>query len=461
MTTPHISDLIEQNIGPTLQRFPESISVNDIAENLASFANTQGGHILLGIAPKSGKVSGVQDIENTLDKIFQAALLTDPVLVLPLPQINRVAEGNLIVIEIPPGLPHVYSLDGRYLHRQGAKNTTISAKTLRQLLITRGVIQFESQIPENVSLDDLDQTQTEAYLAAINQSNTNWQDALVQRGCLIQDGKNFQPTNAALLLFGKNPQRWFPNANILAARFPGVSFSDEFLKQDIGGSIPQQLRQAETFIKDNLRQVVRMVGLAHEETPEYPYEAVRELLVNAVAHRDYNQQGDNVHLYIFSDRLEVHSPGGLPGPVNLENLLEARFSRNAVIVQILSDLGFIERLGYGLNRVVTAMRQHAKQPPTFAEEGGAFRVTLQGEAYETHPLPDMSAYKDLALNPRQELLLSYLTKNPRITNSIYQELCPDVHTESLRRDFADLVKKNILLKMGSKRATYYILKSGK
>ncbi|MGD2026321.1 MAG: ATP-binding protein [Anaerolineales bacterium] len=212
-------------------------------------------------------------------------------------------------------------------------------------------------------------------------------------------------------------------------------------------------------MQDNLRNVVRMVGLTHQDTPEYPYSAVRELLVNAVAHRDYNQQGDNIHLYLYSDRLEVHSPGTLPGPVNLKNLLQARFSRNAVIVQVLSDLGFVERLGYGLNRVVTVMRQNGLRAPHFEETGGAFRVTLYGQPFPAQSLPDLSPYRELDLNPRQRQALDFLAQNPRITSSDYQQLCPDVHPETLRRDFADLVKKGVLIKMGSKRATYYILKS--
>jgi len=207
-----------------------------------------------------------------------------------------------------------------------------------------------------------------------------------------------------------------------------------------------------------LRSVVRLVGLTREERPEYPPEAVRELLVNAVAHRDYNIQGDNIHLHIFADRLEVHSPGGLPGPMNLDNLLAARFSRNAVIVQVLSDLGFVERLGYGLNRVVHVMREYGLRPPRFEELGGTFRVTLYSETPQGLAAPASLAHTDVELNPRQQLALSYLASHPRITNRAYRELCPDVSPETLRRDLADLVARGVLLKIGDKRATYYILK---
>jgi ATP-dependent DNA helicase RecG len=456
----NILALIAQGMGPDLHWFPESVSVSDLASTLVAMANTDGGRVILGVAPRAGDVQGIKDAEKSIDKIFQAALLAEPVLVLPLPVAHQAGSEEVLVVTVPPGLPHVYNVEGRYVGRAGRYNEPFSARKLRELLVSRGVLQFESRVPPDADLNDLDEEQVEAYIKQLNlRGEEDWRGVLTQRGCLNKKEKKWLPTYAALLLFGKNPQRWLPNATILAARFTGISFSDEFLKQDITGTLPQQLHQAENFLRDNLRDVVRMVGLAHQETPEYPYEAVRELLVNAVAHRDYNLQGDNVHLYIFSDRLEVHSPGELPGPVNLKNLLKARFSRNAVIVQVLSDLGFVERLGYGLNRVVTVMRQSGLRTPYFQEMAGTFRVTLYGEPFPAQQLPDLSGYRGLDLNPRQKLALDYLATNHRITSRIYQELCPDVHPETLRRDFADLVQRKVLLKMGSKRATYYILKS--
>ena len=169
--------------------------------------------------------------------------------------------------------------------------------------------------------------------------------------------------------------------------------------------------------------------------------------------RDYNAQGDCIHINIFSNQLEVTSPGGLPGPITVDNLLQARFSRNPVIVQVLADLGFVERLGYGLNRVVTAMREHLLPPPQFEESTGIFRVILRNE-----PSDDLSKYHLEDLNPRQVSALNFLESRKRITNRAYQELCPDVHPETLRRDLSDLVSRGVLLKIGDKKSTYYILK---
>jgi ATP-dependent DNA helicase RecG len=275
-----------------------------------------------------------------------------------------------------------------------------------------------------------------------------------------------QVTYAALLLFGRFPQQWLPNATILAGRFPGLTLADVYIKQDISGTLPEQLRQAEAFVHTNLKSVVRMAGLTHQEVPEYPVEAVRELLVNAVAHRDYNLQGDNIHLFIFADRLEVQSPGVLPGPVTLHNLLDARFARNAVTTQVLSDMGFVERLGYGLDRVIESLKNARLPAPHFEEIAGSFRVSLQNNMQELQSpaisgyqsVVDLSLYQDLNLNPRQQAALAYLVRYQRITNHQYQALCPDVHAETLRRDLVDLISQGILLKIGDKRATYYILK---
>jgi ATP-dependent DNA helicase RecG len=456
-------------MGPGLHWFPEDTQVTRLAAVLVGMANAAGGTVLLGIAPRSGQILGVKDIPEAIDRVFQAALLVEPPLVLPLPQVREVGEASLVVVTVPPGLPYVFSLEGRYLGREGAQTNPLPARRLRQLLLERGVVLFESRCPPGASLEDLDVEQVEAYREALRQrlgpggedlpvgSEPRW-ELLLQRGCLKRlDGQLF-PTYAALLLFGRYPQQWLPNATLLAARFSGAAFSDQYLKQDLGGTLPEQLRRAEIFIHENLRRVVRLVGLTHQETTDYPFEAVRELLVNAIAHRDYNLQGDNIHLNMFQDRIEVQSPGGLPGPVTLENLLEARFSRNPVIVQVLSDLGFVERLGYGLDRVVTVMRQNGMRLPRFEETGGVFRVTLFGELPSTAPLPDLSEFRDQGLNPRQERALAYLAKHRRITQREYAEICPEVHAETLRRDLADLVARGKMIKVGDKRATYYIRK---
>jgi ATP-dependent DNA helicase RecG len=466
-----ILTLLSRGMGPTLHWFPEDVPLSYLAMTLVGMANSEGGMVILGVSPRAGELVGINNPEAGFEHVFQAAILADPTLVLPIPrQVTAQRTGmakpvNLILVSIPAGLPHVYCLDGRYLGRTGAQTNPLSARELYKLLQQRGAVQFETRIIPEASVNDLDEDQVMAYthfagnvpLGDLEKSY----EFLIKRGCLKRVSDELLLTYAALLLFGRYPEQWLPNATILAGRFPGVALSGMYIKKDIKGNLPEQLRQAEEFIRTNLNTTVRLVGLQHQESLEYPFEAVRELLVNAVAHRDYNLQGDNIHINIFADRLEISSPGTLPGPVTLENLLEARFARNAVISQVLSDLGFVERLGYGLDRVVDVTRNAGLLPPEFVEVAGTFRVTLFSSlrcAGSDGRLPDLSAYLDLDLNSRQQMALAQLAKIKRISSHEYQSLCPEVHAETLRRDLADLVTRGILIKVGDKKATYYILK---
>jgi ATP-dependent DNA helicase RecG len=466
-----ILTLISGGMGPSLQWFPEDVPLSSLATALVGMANTEGGVVILGVSPRAGELVGVKDPDAAYDRVFQAALLADPTLVLPIPRqvmaqnAGMLKSVNLILINVPAGLPHIYCLDGRYLGREGTQTNPLSARQLYKLLHQRGTLQFESRVVPEAGIQDLNQDKVIAYahdagMIPVDDLQKSY-EFLIRRGCLKQIGNELQLTYAALLLFGHHPQQWLPNATILAGRFPGVALSAMYIKREITGNLPDQLSQAEEFIRTNLTTTVRLVGLQHQENLEYPFEAVRELLVNAVAHRDYNLQGDNIHLNIFSDRLEISSPGTLPGPVTLKNLLEARFARNAVISQVLSDLGFVERLGYGLDRVVDVTRAAGLLPPQFEEIAGTFRVTLfasQPLINSDGRLTDLSAYIGLDLNNRQQMALAQLAKHRRITSHEYQVLCPDVHAETLRRDLADLVTRGILIKVGDKKATYYILK---
>ena len=330
-------------------------------------------------------------------------------------------------------------------------------------MVDRGSIQFEQKSPPNATITDLDYDLVSGYADSLGiPSDNSLDDVLLRRGCLVMVNGEIKPTYAALLLFGKHPQQWLTSATIMAAKFPGTAFSDSFIKQEISGNLSQQIQQAETFVRNNLRSSVRLVGLTREETPEYPREAIREIIVNAVAHRDYNLIGDGIHINFYSDRLEIQSPGKLPGPINLDNLLVSRFSRNPVIAQVLSDLGYVERLGYGLTRVISTINQNALPEPKFEEVGVNFRVTLYNDLVDdfrdiqTVTSDDFITYR---LNPRQELAVGYLITHERITNRNYQELCPNVSTETLRRDLVDLVQKGLLIKVGHRKATYYIFKS--
>ncbi len=460
MTADEILALLQQGKGQEIDFRPEGISASKLAESLVALANANGGTVLVGIDPKGDRLQGLQDAEAARGKALEAALLTDPPLIIPLPEVVTLEDKDVLIITVPPGLPHVYSLRGKYLIRVGAQNKPLSPHRLHRLMIERGEVSFESLVPPDATLGDIDWDKVEKYVASLEGlSATTVEEALHSRGCLVREDGGYRPTYAGILLFGKQPERFVKSSEIIVVRYPGREMSDEFVREDIRGTLPDQIRRAEAFLVSNMKRGVRLVSLEREEQVEYPTKAVREAIVNAVAHRDYSIRGDEIRIFMFSDRIEFYSPGHLPGHVTVDNIVEERFSRNEVIVQVLADMGFIEQLGYGIDRMIKLMRDYGLPSPRFQETAGGFRVTLYGpgEGLVSEEV-DLSRWSHLDLNHRQEKALAYLLEKGRITNREYQELCPEVSSETIRRDLADLVNKNVLLKIGRKRATYYIFK---
>lgn len=453
----------------------DAAPITELAEIMMAMANGAGGTVLLGVAGEPPQLVGVRSIEKTIDQVLSAALAVDPALILPMPRPLLLEGQQIVAVQIPAGMPHVYALQGRYLKREHLHNIPIKPDELRRMIIERGEISFETEPAFGTTLDDLDWDKARQYVSGLTGMRDNTpEDVLLKRGCLVRREGQLRPTNAGILLFGKDPQRHLRGAEITAARFGGETMSDAFSKQDITGTLPDQIRRAETFLVDHLRKEVLLKHtMERQEHYEYPLEAARELLVNAVAHRDYSISGDSIHLFIYSSRMEVTSPGRLPGPVTVANIKDERFSRNPAVVQVLSDMGFIERLGYGVDRVYELMQRHHLRAPQFVETAGGFRAVLHNqtapeqpsETKKTSPALELASaelrgeYNGIPVNPRQEIALMYLNRDDarRITNSDLQSLCPDVHPETLRRDLADLVTKNILRKLGQKRGSYYVL----
>ncbi len=445
-------------------------SIASLAETLTAMANASGGFVFVGVT-KRGAPQKQNDTDALRDAVIEAGLLTSPPLITPTPIAAETDRGALLVVEVPGGLPHIYSLQGVYLTRTGAHNRPLTTPELRRLLLDRGEAGFEEQTIPGATLADLNERMIEEYLDRIALApNESPLQALLARGCVAfvegasptpgkLDADALVPTIAGLLLFGRNPQQFLRSAEIICVRYGGKIMSDEFVRQDIQGPLLEQIRQAEAFVVGNMRRGMRITGMAREDTTEYPVAVVREAVVNAIAHRDYSVRGEGIRLLMFADRLEIYSPGRLPGHVTLDNLKDERYSRNEALVAVLSDLGYIERLGYGIDRMLATMQTAGLPEPIFAETSAGFQVTLHsaGDSLVSGQ-PEEQRWAHGFLNPRQEKAIAFVREHGRIANSDYQALAPDVSPETIRRDLAALVEKNLLLRIGEKRATYYILK---
>ena len=183
-----------------------------------------------------------------IDHILEAALRLDPVLIIPIPMTSVIDGYTIVVVNIPSGMPNVYNLNGRYLKRDGDKNIGLKSHELRRLIIERGVTSFEADIAPNTTLQDIDWEKAKDYAKIIGHGGEhNVEKILERRGCLTRLNGMLCPSNAGILLFGKDPQRHIRGTQVTAARFRATQWADTFSREDITGTLPDQIRRAENL----------------------------------------------------------------------------------------------------------------------------------------------------------------------------------------------------------------------
>jgi ATP-dependent DNA helicase RecG len=373
--TASIEALLTQPEGAQLAFVRGAFKPDDLAETLAAFANAQGGTLLIGVG-RGRKLEGVRDPGAALAAVLDAGMACTPPLLLPLPTTAELGGAALLVVSIPPGMPHVYSVRGKYLRREGATDQPIPPDALRRLLLERGATSWERLTPDGAHSADLDEQKIFAYTQRVGPAaEADPHGFLFRRGALARSAERealstydadtqheaaadasgveaarsafsarrsaLVPTNAGLLIFGKDVERFFPQCEITLVRYRGREMSDEFIREDVRDTLVESVRRAELWLSENMRRGSRMAGFERQDWTQLPLGAVREVLVNAVAHRDYSVRGEGIRIALFSDRMECYSPGRLPGHVTLQNIVEERFSRNETLVQVLSDYGLI------------------------------------------------------------------------------------------------------------------------
>jgi len=443
-----------------MMAFMAEPEVDALAETLVSFANADGGTILIGVDEKGRPTGQIyeEDIEGALRATLEKC---QPPVEVRWHQSSAVRGGMVYAIVVKRS-PELHSLsDGRVLVRTGNENRPLSGDQIRQLAATKSTGDFEQEIAPGAQREDLDQAIIEEFRSKWEErQHRDWtrslDDLLLEVGAINEEG---HPTIAGVLMFAKNPQAFLPQSGLTFVKFVGKLPRGEAGKpgygrrEEIGGPLARIIQRTWEVVGEEMRVGAVVTGLERKERTEYPVPAVREALVNAIAHRDYRLGGRRIEVRMFSDRLEITSPGGLPGFITVDNIVDEHFSRNPRIVSGLYQWGYIEELGLGVDLMIDEMVRAGHPPPTFKDTAYSFTVTLRN-VREREPQPEWTR----TMNERQAKALAYVQEQGRITNREYQTICPDVSSETLRLDLVDLVEHGILLKIGAKKGTYYILK---
>lgn len=269
------------------------------------------------------------------------------------------------------------------------------------------------------------------------------------------------PTNAALLFFGKNPSVHIPQNEIRIARFKGTARIEFIDSQEIKGPIYKILEQVEIFFKRNTRLANKIVEFKRVDIPEYPYEAIREGIINAIAHRDYFRRGAPIMVSIFDDRVEISSPGGLLPGLNINKLEGHHVSRNKKICEIFHETKDMEKFGTGISKMKKLMRDHGLSVPMFCEEGDFFVVKFYGpqdkilDLVSSIPQTRQTDLRELGLNERQIKALQRMVNDKELlTIKKYAGLF-HMSDKTAKRDMAGLVKSGFVAKVGYKKGAYF------
>jgi ATP-dependent DNA helicase RecG len=330
--------------------------------------------------------------------------------------------------------------------------------SLVEFLDGRGTIQsrpFEDRPSAGATLDDID---AEAVAVFVRRARAERQfplpaDAplttvLVHLNLLC----NHQPTHAALLLFGRQPQRFTPAAEVRCMHFHGTEIQRPVpYYQIFKGPLFEQVDRATDFALGVLNRGVGTRALSNQApvTYEIPPDVIREAIVNAIAHRDYTSAAA-VQVAVFADRVEIWNPGLLPPPLTPERLLRPHSSmaHNPRIAEALFLTRYIEKYGTGTIMMIRQLREHALPEPDFAQREGVFIVTLWRDALTDKVLAGLD------LNERQRKAIAYIKERGNISNAVYQKLAGGARRTALR-ELAELVRHGVVVLVGSGRGAHY------
>ena len=444
----------------TTIEWKKSLSVfHEIMETISAFSNTEGGKIFIGVSD-DGDLLGVQigkgTIEDLVNKIGQH---TDPK-VFPKISVKKIDGKDVIVIDVKESRDHLVLADGLPYKRVGRTSPRMSKDEYERGIFEKykDKLQFDEMVCKGALLKDIDPDKVFRFLERAKEEKrlvvpdkVTLKDALVRLNLF----RGAQLVNTAILLFGKDPQKFFVQTKIRAARFKGTEGHDYIDMKVLEGAIPELREKALAFIAEHTRHAVFFDSNQRFDRWEYPGRALEEVLNNALAHRDYWSNSD-VHLAIYDDRIEVWNPGKLPESITLAQLKQKHLSvpRNRFLAERLFYIKYIEHWGRGTNRIVEAMRESKLADPIFEELTGGLNVILMGPGKAFEKEIEETKLHKMDLNDRQKKAVEFIKQRGEITRKQYVDLA-EISVRQANRDLNDLVAKKVLGVIGSGRSLKY------
>ncbi len=356
------------------------IRPDDLAAELVAFANTDGGWLIFGVTDDR-HIVGVEDVDTLVQQVDQVAYQNCRPPVTVVQEVLPVGDGKaVLIVRVPKGDQRPYQTRrGHFYVRTASGKRRASRQELLRLFQAAQSLFFEETLILQASLDDLNLAAFRRFCQhVVGDWNGQYAQLLMNWSLVREHEGEHYPTVAALLLFGYQPERFLPYAYASAARIPGTEASAEPSDvKRVEGSLFDILENITRFIRLHLPTPHRIRGFERETFPELPEAALREVIVNALVHRDYAIAAP-IRVFILDDRVEVRSPGGLPNTVTVEMVKFglAHVLRNPLLYTFFYRAGYVTDTGNGLRRVIRLVQEATGQEPLLKEEGNEWVVAL-------------------------------------------------------------------------------------
>jgi ATP-dependent DNA helicase RecG len=439
----------------------------DLFKPISAFANRPGGGVLLfGLDEDAGfKVVGVGNPRRLQEDLSGLAAQMEPPL-RPNFSVEEIEGGTVVAVEIPevaydhkPCYHRPHRLQEGSFIRVGNSTRRMSDYEIYSFVSSRTQPKFDAESIIEATLEDLDKGKLEEYLVQQRKARPNapywslpFEQILKQLRIVTEDDGVRHPTLAGLLMFGVYPQRFEQQMVVVFLQYYGTTTMEEaptgerFLdNRKFEGTVEEIIGNATAYVMSSMRKGSLIRGVLRKDVPEYPKVAVREAIVNAVAHRDYSQfaRGSHIQVRMFADRLEVENPGGLYGGVTIDNLQEGQSTRNRLLMQLMEDMHLVENRGSGIDAILEAMQKKGLPSPVFEDNRSSFLVKF----YQVKPAE---------LSEEEQKIIAYVKEYGSIRRAEAQKLL-EVSDTRAKYVLSKMEKAGLLRLVGRQKAARYLI----
>ncbi len=430
----------------------------DILDTIPCMAMTDGGLIVHGV-DKELNILGCPLSQNTLDRITRFANECNVEV-----QVRAIQVGayQLTVTEVPEVRGRIItSPDGRLLRRVGGDCQPLRGDMLARFVREREERSSEEE-PVACEVSDFDLSRVNEALSASSRPAV-WRDgiprALADLGVAVPADGPAGPSvlRAAVPLFAVDPRKFVQGAVVQLVRREGVGPGPgpAVDREECSGPLLDVFECCLRFIRRHTRQYEIVTGTRREVLPEYPDAVIREAVLNALAHRDYGLVGATTDITVWDDRIEVRSPGPLPGHITVENMRDEHYSRNRRLMSVLKTLGFVEEYGEGVDRMFREMEARLMTPPDIQATPSSVTVTLRNRfLVSAADQAWMALLADYPMTTDERFALVEARNNGSITRRRLRELLPEADAGEV---LAGAVAKGLLVRIGRGGGTRYVL----